>query len=119
MKDDGIIILVSKCRDGIGEATFLDLLSQADTHQDVFNLIDDEYKLGYHKAGKMAQIGIRSQMWAVTDIDDKIIKKSLMKPYSDIQSAVDDAVETIKSKGKQPRIVVMPSGSLTVPSIGK
>jgi nickel-dependent lactate racemase len=119
LEDDGIIILVSKCRDGIGEATFLDLLSQADTHQDVFNLIDDEYKLGYHKAGKMAQIGIRSQMWAVTDIDDKIIKKSLMKPYSDIQSAVNDAIETIKSKGRQPRIVVMPSGSLTVPSIGK
>ena len=119
LEDDGIIILVSKCRDGIGEATFLDLLSQADTHQDVFDLIDDEYKLGYHKAGKMAQIGIRSQMWAVTDIDDKIIKKSLMKPYSDIQSAVNDAIETIKSKGKQPRIVVMPSGSLTVPSIGK
>jgi len=119
LEDDGIIILVSKCRDGIGEATFLDLLSQADTHQDVFNLIDDEYKLGYHKAGKMAQIGIRSQMWAVTDIDDKIIKKSLMKPYSDIQSAVNDAIETIKSKGRQPRIVVMLSGSLTVPSIGK
>jgi len=119
LEDDGVIILVSKCRDGIGEATFLDLLSKANTHNDVFNIIDDEYKLGYHKAGKMAQIGIRSQMWAVTDIDDDIIKKSLMKPYSDIQSAIDDAIKTIRSKGRQPRIVLMPSGSLTVPSIGK
>ena len=119
LEDDGIIILVSKCRDGIGEATFLDLLSQADTHQDVFDLIDDEYKLGYHKAAKMAQIGIHAQIWAVTDLDDEIIKKALMKPYSSMQSALDDAVETIKTDGRQPRIIVMPSGSLTIPSIEK
>jgi hypothetical protein len=65
----------------------------------------------------MAQIGIRAEMWAVTDLDDKIIKKSQMKPFSDIQKAVDDAVKLIKDKGKKPRAVVMPFGSLTVPLI--
>lgn len=119
LDEGGIIILVSKCRDGVGETTFLDLLSKADTPQKILDILGGEYKLGYHKAAKMAQIGIHAQIWAVTDLDDKIIKKALMKPYSTIQSALNHAVEIIKAAGKQPRIVVMPSGSLTIPLVKK
>jgi nickel-dependent lactate racemase len=117
LEDDGIIILVSKCRDGVGEDTFLQLLCKADSPKKILDILDEEYKLGYHKAAKMAQIGIRAQMWAVTDLDDETVKKSQLKPYSDLQIAIDDAVDMIKSKGKKPRIIVMPSGSLTVPLI--
>jgi len=117
LEDDGIIILVSKCRDGVGEDTFLELLGKAESPKKILDILGEEYKLGYHKAAKMAQIGIRAQMWAVTDLDNKTIKKSQLKPCSDIQSAIDEAVEVIKKKGKQPRTIVMPSGSLTVPLI--
>jgi nickel-dependent lactate racemase len=115
LEDDGIIILVSKCRMGVGEAAFLDLLCKAETPQGVLEILGGEYKLGYHKAAKMAQIGMHAQMWAVTDLDKDIVKKAMLKPYHDIQTAVDDAITVIKSKGKQPRIIVMPSGSLTIP----
>ena len=117
LEDDGIIILVSKCRDGVGEEAFLDLLSKANSPKDVFEIIKSKYKLGFHKAAKMAQIGLRAQMWAVTDLDDSTIKKALLKPCSDIQSAIDDAVEEIKKKGKDVKIIVMPQGSLTVPLV--
>ncbi len=119
LEDDGILIVVSKCRMGVGEATFLDLLSSAESCQDVLDMLDDEYKLGYHKAAKMAQIGIKAQMWAVTDLDEKTIKKAKLKPYSDIQSAVNDAVQITKANGRQPRVVVMLSGSLTIPYLNQ
>jgi nickel-dependent lactate racemase len=115
LEDNGVVILVSKCRMGVGEDAFLDLLCRADTPEDIFEILGDEYKLGYHKAAKMAQIGIRAQMWAVTDLPDEIVKKAMLKPYKTIQSAVDDAVATVKAQGRKPRVVVMPSGSLTVP----
>jgi len=115
LEDDGIIILISKCRTGIGEDGFLELLCKSDSPKKIFEILDVEYKLGYHKAAKMAQIGIRAEMWAVTDLDDDIIKKAMLKPYSDIQTAIDDAVRIIKSKGKKLKVVVMPYGSLTVP----
>ena len=117
LEDDGIIILVSKCRDGVGDDAFLQLLCRAESPKKILDILGDEYKLGYHKAAKMAQIGVRAQMWAVTDLDDETIKKAQLKPYSDIQTAMDDAVKIIKAKGNQPRTVVMPSGSLTVPYI--
>ncbi len=117
LDDEGIIVLVSKCRDGIGEDAFLRLLCKADSPQKVLDILGDEYKLGYHKAAKMAQIGIRAKMWAVTDLDEDIIKKALLTPYKDIQRAVDDAIKLIKAKGKKPRIIIMPTGSLTIPII--
>ena len=118
LEDGGVIILVSKCRDGVGEDAFLELLGKCDSPKKIMALIGKEYKLGYHKAAKMAQIGIRAEMWAVTDLDDEIIKKSQLKPYTTIQSAIDDAIKLIRKKGKKPKIVLMPFGSLTVPLIG-
>jgi nickel-dependent lactate racemase len=117
LEDGGILILVSKCRDGVGEDSFLQLLCRADSPKKILDILDNEYKLGYHKAAKMAQIGIRAKMWAVTDLDDETIKKSQLKPYKDIKTAIDDALAIIRKEGKQPRIIIMPSGSLTVPLV--
>jgi len=118
LEDGGVIILISKCRDGVGEDAFLELLGKADCPKKIMDILGEEYKLGYHKAAKMAQIGMRADMWAVTDLDDEIIKKSQLKPYKTIQLAIDDAVKLMKKKGKKPKTIVMPAGSLTVPYLG-
>jgi len=115
LEDDGIIIIVSKCRKGVGDNTFLDLLCKADTPKKLFDVLGEDYKLGYHKAVKIAELGMKAQIWAVTDLDDAIVKKAMLKPYSNIQKAVDDAIISIKSKGKKTNIIVMPFGSLTIP----
>jgi nickel-dependent lactate racemase len=115
LEDDGIIIIVSKCRKGVGDGTFLDLLCKADSPKKLFEVLGEDYKLGYHKAVKIAELGMKAQIWAVIDLDDAIVKKAMLKPYSNIQKAVDDAIEIIKSKGKKANIIVMPFGSLTIP----
>jgi Uncharacterized conserved protein len=117
LKENGIIIMVSKCRTGVGEEAFLELLGKADSCNKVLEILGDEYKLGYNKAAKMAQIGIKNEIWAVTDLDDKIVRKSIMEPYKDIQTALNEAIKKIKTRGDKPSIVVMPFGSLTVPLI--
>ena len=119
LEDGGIIIIVSKCRDGVGEKQFLDLLSKAETSKQVFELLNVEYKLGYHKAAKMAQVGLRADMWMISDLEDTIIKDAKLKPYKSIQVALNDAITLIKSRGRQPHIIIMPSGSLTIPKITK
>ena len=119
LEKNGVLILVSKCRMGVGEDAFLKLLSRADTPEKLLELLSEEYKLGYHKVAKMVQIGTWAEMWAVTDLPRNIVKKAMLKPYSDIQTAVDDAITLIKSKGKKPKIIVMPMGSLTIPVLSK
>ena len=117
LEDDGVIILASKCRDGVGEDTFLELLGKADSPKKIMDILNEEYKLGYHKAAKMAQVGIRAAMWMVSDLNDNIIKSAKLEPYKSIQNALDSAISLIKSQDKTPHIIIMPSGSLTIPEI--
>ena len=119
LQNNGILILVSKCRMGVGEDAFLNLFCKADTPKGILDALKDEYKLGYHKAAKMVQIGTWAKLWAVSDLDDKIIKKAMLKPFHNVQKAIDKAVENVISKGKEPRIIIMPFGSLTIPMIGE
>jgi len=117
LEKGGIIILVSKCRDGIGGEAFLDVLGSADTAEEVMEKIDEGYKLGYHKAAKMAQIGTWAAMWMVSDLDDSIIRKAKLEPQVGIQQAFETAVERIRAEGREPYAVIMPQGSLTIPLI--
>ena len=117
LEEDGIIILVSKCRMGIGNDAFLEILSKTNNSDEVLELLGGKYKLGSHKSVRILNIKSKAQIFAVTDLENKIVEMAKLKPYSNIQSAVDDAIELIKSKGREPRIVVMPSGNLTVPLI--
>ena len=114
LKEDGIMILVAKCRCGIGGKAFADLLGSSDTPQAALDTIEKGYVLGYHKAAKMAEIGLWAQMWAVTDVAPEVISKLFIKPYSDIQTALDQALE---EKGKDASVLFLMDGGLTVPLV--
>jgi len=114
--DNGIIILVSECANGIGDQVFYDLLSKASKPSEVINFIDKEYELGYHKAAKIAELATKSEIWAVTNLDATILNKAFIKKCKNIQSALDEAIKIIEKKGNKPRVVVLPYGSLTVPN---
>jgi nickel-dependent lactate racemase len=115
LEDGGVIILVSKCRGGVGDDTFLNLLCSANTCEDVMCKIDEGYRLGYHKAAKMAQIGVYAEMWAISDLQDDTIKMAKLQPHMDIQETFNKAIEKVKEQGKEPYAVILPQGSLTVP----
>lgn len=117
LEQGGIIILVSKCRDGIGDDTFLKLLCCAQTSEEVMQKIAEGYKLGYHKAAKMIQMGMHAQMWAVSDLDTDTLEMARLKPYTNLQETFDMAITTTRAKGKEPYAVILPQGSLTVPLV--
>ena len=115
LKEDGILILVAKCRCGIGGKAFADLLGSCNTPREVLDTIEKGYKLGYHKAAKMAEIGLWAEMWAVTDIPDEEISKLFIKPFHSLQTALDAALE---QKGADADVMFLMDGSLTVPMLG-
>ena len=114
LKDGGIIILVSACRSGIGSRAFLDLLSSESSCTAVINKLNREYKLGYHKAGKMAEIGVNARMWAVTPLDKDLIGKAHMRPFSSISEALQEA---LREKGPAAKVIFIMDGSLTLPKL--
>jgi len=114
LKENGIMILVAKCRCGIGGKAFADLLGSCDTPQEVLDTIEKGYKLGYHKAAKMAEIGIWAEMWGVTDIEPETIEKLFIRPFASLQEALDRAIEL---KGDSAKVLFLMDGGLTVPMI--
>lgn len=113
LKDGGKIVMVSKCREGIGSDTFLKQLSTSSDPNQVLENLKSEYKLGYHKAAKMAEIATWASIWAVTDLDPEILRNANITPFPSVQAAVDAALEENPSA----RFLVLMDGSVTIPRV--
>ncbi|MEM2890986.1 MAG: nickel-dependent lactate racemase [Thermoplasmata archaeon] len=114
VKDGGTIILVSACRDGVGPPNFLELLGSAKTPKEALDKIAEGYKLGYHKAAKMAEIGLRCKMLAVTKLDPAIARKAHLTPVKSVQEAVDMA---IREHGPDAKVTFIMDAVITVPRV--
>ena len=114
LAQEGILIMVAKCRTGIGPKPFFNLMASAPTPQEVLEKISNEFHLGYHKAAKMAEISLWAQTWAVSELSDDEMRAVHLKPYHDLQKALDDA---LAQKGADAGIIILPFGSMTVPKV--
>jgi nickel-dependent lactate racemase len=114
VRDGGIMILVSACRTGVGADTFLKLLASAPTPAEALKKISKEFKLGYHKAAKMAEIGLRMKMFAVTGLEPEIAEKAHMVPIPSIQKAVDRALAEL---GPESKVTFIMDAVITVPKL--
>ncbi len=75
--------------------------------------LSKEYKLGYHKAAKMAEIAVWAEVWAVTDLDPELLKKANIRPFRTVQEAVD----AVLAKNRDAKVLLNMDGSITVPRV--
>jgi len=116
LKEGGILIMVTQCRDGVGGHTFYQLLSSSPDTKVVMDTIQKGYKLGYHKAAKLIETAQKFSMWAISDLSADVLEKVFIESKPDIQTAVDAALAL---KGEGTRLMVLPEGSYTVPKVTK
>jgi nickel-dependent lactate racemase len=114
LRDGGVLILVSKCRHGIGDETFFQLMARAATPQGVLDSIAETYVLGYHKAARLALIALRGEMWGVTGLPDEDLEAAFIRPFPSVQKAVDAA---LARKGPEARVLFLMDASITVPRV--
>ena len=56
VKDGGIIILVGSCKEGLGEKTFEQWITEAKEPRDLIKRVKEDFKLGGHKAAAIAMM---------------------------------------------------------------
>ncbi|MBI9106598.1 MAG: nickel-dependent lactate racemase [Spirochaetales bacterium] len=110
LKNGGALILVSSCRDGIGEAAFCNLLSSCSSPEAVFKKIAKGYKLGHHKAAKIAELCGKARVMAYTKLDDSTLENIFIEPVVNLQETLDELLSVTDS-----RIIFLPDASVTVP----
>ncbi|MBN2103993.1 nickel-dependent lactate racemase [bacterium] len=106
----GILILVSACSNGIGPDAFYRLLTLNKDFNTVMEIIQQGYKLGYHKAAKWIGLLRQASLFGVTQLDPEILGAIHMTSFTSLQKAIDHALEE-----KSGKVWVMPSASVTVP----
>jgi nickel-dependent lactate racemase len=116
LKDGGFLILVSSCRDGIGDEAYAQLLARSSSPADAIERIRGGYKLGYHKAAKMAEVSRRASVLAVSELTAERLAPMFIEKAESPQAAVDKALAALTAGGTAvPKIVVLPDGCVTVP----
>jgi nickel-dependent lactate racemase len=119
LKDGGDLILVSSCRDGIGDEAYAQLLAQASSPEDALTCIKSGYKLGYHKAAKMAAVSGRATVTAITELQVEWLSSMFIESAASPQEALDKALKKAKAQGiTKPSILILPDGCVTVPAVG-
>ena len=113
LKQGGTIVMISKCREGIGHTTFIEQLSSSPDPKKVLHDLGLEYKLGYHKAAKIAEIAVWAKIFVVSDLDPVQIGKANMTPFPTVKSALDQ----IRQERPDAKILVLMDGSITVPKV--
>jgi nickel-dependent lactate racemase len=120
LKDGGVLILVSSCRNGIGDETYAKLLAEASSPADALERIQAGYRLGYHKAAKMAEVSKRASIKAVTELQAVQLERLFIGKAASLQEALEEALKkmAVQNNGR-PRVLILPDGCVTVPDLEK
>ena len=113
VKPGGILILIAACREGLGNDTFVRLLSQSNRPEDVIQSIQKSYTLGTHKAARIARHVMEKEIWLVSTLDPQVVRDIFMIPFPDAQSAVDRAL----SQFPDSFITLIPHADVMIPII--
>jgi len=114
LKNGGILILVAACRDGIGPDNFYKLLSSTTDPEKIIKKAREDYRLGYHKAARIVELSKKAKIYAVSEIEDKILKETFMSPFDSLQKAF---AKSIEEKGREAKILILTDGGNTVPLV--
>lgn len=112
VKNGGIIILVARCNEGYGEEVFERWIEGAKIPDDLAMEIQRNFELGGHKAAAIAMVLNKCDIYIMSHMADDIVRKTFMKPFSDLQAAYDAAVRKL---GENSKVIIMPFGGSTLP----
>lgn len=114
VRDGGIIILVGSCKEGLGEKVFEEWLTSAEKPEDLTARIQQEFRLGGHKAAAIAMVLEHAEIYLVSDLEPEFVKTLFMKPFPTVQEAYHAAVAKL---GSNASVLVMPYGGSTLPRV--
>jgi lactate racemase len=114
VKDGGVLIVVSECPFGLGEnQTLYDMLAAAESPDAALERADqEEYRLGVQQATRVASVLRRADIWAVTSLPEEQVRAMFMKPFANVQDAVEAA---LAQQGDGAKVLFLTEASITVP----
>lgn len=92
LREGGILILASACAQGTGNTAFLGIMEEKGNPIRVLEDSQKDYRLGYHKAARLALAASEADLWAVTGVEDEVATTAFLQPQPGLQAAIDQAL---------------------------
>jgi len=115
VRDGGVIVLVARCEEGLGNAVFEEWMTGMRAPHDLVDRIRREFVLGGHKAAAIAALLERVDLHVVSDLPGDLVRAMHMTPFDDVGAAVTAAVARA---GRDARVLVLPHGSRVTARLG-
>jgi len=112
VKNGGIIILIAACTEGLGGESFEKWMIEFEKPEHMLEEIRRNFILGGHKAAAIGLILENADIYLVSDMVPSFVENIFMKPFSDPQQALDNA---LRRKGKDALVHIMPYGGSILP----
>jgi nickel-dependent lactate racemase len=89
VKDGGTILVISKCREGIGNDEFYKLAQTLGSRENVLVRAQSaEPPLGIHKLSRIIEMGKRIHVKALTALNPEIVRQVFIEPVISIDEEV-------------------------------
>lgn len=111
-KENGTIILVAECREGLGSKLFEEYISNFSSFQEIIEHFEKiEFKVGPHKTYQLALQAMRNRLILVSSLDESTIKKTILESAKSVKGAINLVSEIYKPNYS---IAVVPFATNTV-----
>ena len=114
VRQNGILVLVADCREGLGEATFESWMRDPGGPDAILRRIRREFVLGGHKAAAVAMTMRQVSISLVSSLQPDFARSLGFTPWPDVNCATQGA---LKRSGSNPFVLVLPEGGSVLPSI--
>ena len=117
LRDGGVLVLVARCGEGLGNAIFERWMAEMEEPDDLVRRIRHEFVLGGHKAAAIAAHLKRVELFVVSAMPAHVVRGMHMTPFATLDGAVAAALARC---GGGSRVLVVPNGErVTAGSAGR
>jgi nickel-dependent lactate racemase len=117
----GTIVLVAECREGLGNDEYVTLLRSEGSPQALLDRFDTpEHRTLHDQWGVQVQAMLQARFdcWLYSSLDRRTVESAHLRYAPDVSDTLASMVATRRQElGRQPSVLVLPHGQLTVPVI--
>lgn len=116
VKDGGVVIIIGECEEGSGSAALEQALEEHPSPDAIKEALAQNFVIGAHKAFAITRLMKKAKFILVSALDKELARKLLFESADSVTEALKLAEQYV---GSEPKILLMPEGSLTVPVLKK
>lgn len=117
VRQDGVIVMVAECSEGIGSSTFLPYFEAGSSEKIAAQLVQD-YKINGHTALSLKTKAERANIILLSSLPDDVVQRCGMIPAQNIQQAIEIA-QPLLSENSTGAILPKAYAQVPVPTEGE